>query len=141
MTAIRGIGAWRAFALALAALAGACGGGGSHDWAAVEDRAIDGSGNNLTHHHWGRAGSPLGRMAAAAYEDGVAAPARAGGPNPRAVSNAIFAQTGDLPNAGGMSAMVFQWGQFVDHDLDLTGAAAPAEPMDIPIPTGDPIFD
>lgn len=40
-----------------------------------------------------------------------------------------------------MTSWVFQWGQFIDHDLDLTGSASPAEPYNIPIPAGDPIFD
>jgi len=36
---------------------------------------------------------------------------------------------------------VWQWGQFIDHDIDLTGAADPVEQMDIPVPSGDPFFD
>ena len=37
--------------------------------------------------------------------------------------------------------MVWQFGQFLDHDLDLSGAASPAEDISIRIPTGDPEFD
>lgn len=33
------------------------------------------------------------------------------------------------------------WGQFLDHDIDLTDGADPAELIHIPIPTGDPEFD
>src|SRR5207302_6634310 len=36
--------------------------------------------------------------------------------------------------------MAYAWGQFVDHDLDLTGTN-PDEPLPIPIPQGDPFFD
>ena len=40
-----------------------------------------------------------------------------------------------------MSAMMYAWGQFIDHDLDLTGAASPAQPFNIQVPAGDPSFD
>jgi hypothetical protein len=36
---------------------------------------------------------------------------------------------------------VWQWGQFLDHDLSLTVEMEPAESMDIPIPKGDRFFD
>ena len=35
--------------------------------------------------------------------------------------------------------MIYAWGQFIDHDLDLTGNATQA--FNIPVPTGDPSFD
>src|SRR5262249_48587153 len=40
-----------------------------------------------------------------------------------------------------MSAMIYGWGQFLDHDLDLTTGASPREPFNIPVPRGDPTFD
>ena len=40
-----------------------------------------------------------------------------------------------------MSAMIYAWGQFLDHDLDLTPAASPAESFNVAVPTGDPSFD
>jgi hypothetical protein len=40
-----------------------------------------------------------------------------------------------------MTDWVFQWGQFVDHDLDLTLLAEPVESFNISVPAGDPIFD
>ena len=33
------------------------------------------------------------------------------------------------------------WGQFVDHDIDLTEAASPDEPFFVEVPVGDPQFD
>ena len=46
-----------------------------------------------------------------------------------------------VPNAHEMTDWVFQWGQFIDHDLDLTNPATVPEEFDIPIPKGDPTFD
>jgi hypothetical protein len=37
--------------------------------------------------------------------------------------------------------MVWQWGQFLDHDLSLTETADPTESMGILIPQGDYHFD
>jgi hypothetical protein len=75
------------------------------------------------------------------YADGVSAPAGAGRPSARAVSNAVHAQSGSIPNPLGASDFVWQWGQFLDHDIDLTEPAHPSEPFDIPVPDGDPFFD
>lgn len=106
-----------------------------------EFRSIDGSGNNRAHPSWGKAGSTEYRMVPAVYADGVSAPAGADRPSPRAISNAVCAQTGSIPNAAGVSDMVWQWGQFIDHDLDLTLTAVPAEAFNIAVPAGDPFFD
>jgi hypothetical protein len=116
----------------------------------AENRSYNGTGNNLANSSWGAAGIPLARIAGTAYDDGFSTPR--GGltiptppnpllPNPRDVSNLVVAQTVMLPNTHKMTDWVFQWGQFVDHDLDLTGAATPTESFNISIPAGDPIFD
>jgi peroxidase len=36
---------------------------------------------------------------------------------------------------------LWQWGQFVDHDIDLTDGSDPPDLMHIPVPLGDPEFD
>ena len=103
------------------------------------DRSIDGSGNNRVHTQWGAANQPLGRVAGTDYADGIASLAGAGRPGPRELSNALSAQSMSLPNRRHLCSYVWQWGQFVDHDIDLTpdgGAAA-----NIPVPTGDLYFD
>ncbi len=41
-------------------------------------------------------------------------------PNARVVSNRLSAQTETTRNARGLSSFVWQWGQFVTHDMDLT---------------------
>ncbi len=62
-------------------------------------------------------------------------------PSPRAISNAVCDQDGSLPNALGASDYIWQWGQFLDHDIDLTPEAKPLEAAPIPVPAGDPFFD
>jgi hypothetical protein len=38
-----------------------------------------------------------------------------------------------------LSDWIYGWGQFIDHDLDLTSSGDVA--FDIPVPQGDPDFD
>ncbi|HEX8915795.1 MAG TPA: peroxidase family protein [Humisphaera sp.] len=110
--------------------------------ALLESRSIDGTGNNLTHPEWGSTGRPLLRLAAAAYTDGVAAPSGATRPSARAISNAVADHgAGDIKSSTNLSAYAYLWGQFIDHDLDLTNAATPAESFNVAVPTGDASFD
>lgn len=104
-------------------------------------RSQDGSGNNPAHPEWGSAGATFRRRTAVAYENGTDSPAGADRPSAREISNALAAATGARPNARGASDFLWNWGQFLDHDLDLTLSADPAEPFDIEIPAGDPFFD
>jgi hypothetical protein len=108
---------------------------------AAEDRSIDGSGNNLVQPDFGRAGSRLLRVSPSAYADGLSAPAGATRPGPRVISNTVNEQEGSIPNARGLSDWIWQWGQFMDHDLDLVPPASPQEPLPIPVPPDDPVFD
>ncbi len=104
-------------------------------------RSLDGSGNNPTHPAWGQAGTDFLRVAAAAYADGVSMPAGADRPSARVVSNAVSDQTGTAgTNDRQMSAFVYAWGQFIDHDLDRTPTGT-AEKLPIAVPKGDPSFD
>lgn len=108
--------------------------------AASAVRSIDGSGNNLANPASGQAGTDFLRLTPVAYADGVSAPAGAGLPSARAVSNAVADQAGQSTvNDRLMSAMVYAWGQFIDHDLDLTASGTGA--FNIPVPAGDPAFD
>jgi len=109
--------------------------------ARAEYRSVDGSGNNVDNPTWGSSGSPLLRMTAPAYGDGQSSPAGAGRPGARAVSNALAAQSGPLPGPAGVTDFLWQWGQFLDHDIDLSAAHDVVEPMNIPVPVGDPFFD
>ena len=108
----------------------------------VEVRTYDGTGNNLQNLEWGASFSHLQRMGEANYSDGISSMIFADRAGPREISNAIVQQAEgeSIPNPFGTSDMLWQWGQFVDHDLDLTDGSAD-EPQDIPIPTGDEFFD
>jgi len=102
-------------------------------------RSIDGTGNNLANLSWGSVGVDLLRKAAAAYADGASAPAGSTRPSARAISNAIAASGGELVNDRNMSAMVYAWGQFLDHDIDLTPGGTGS--FNIAVPQGDVSFD
>ncbi|MGB1250268.1 MAG: peroxidase family protein, partial [Candidatus Promineifilaceae bacterium] len=105
----------------------------------IEFRSIDGSDNNLNNPHWGRVDEKLLRLAGSTYADGYSAPPI--GPNPRAVSNDVAAQSNPIFNALGVSDLFWQWGQFVDHDLGLTEPIEPHESFPITVPAGDPLFN
>ena len=95
-------------------------------------RSINGSNSGQ-----GAAGSTLKRIVPAAYPgDGSGAtivtdPAR---PNPRTISNRIAAQgTASIPSQRQLTDYAWAWGQFIDHDLDLTLTTSLAGTADIPI--------
>ena len=106
-----------------------------------DQRTIDGSGNNRVTESMGAAHTPLRRLVNPAYSDGIATLAGANRPNPRDVSNTVNAQSVDRPNVQRASDFIWQWGQFLDHDIDLTDGVDPAEHADIVIPLGDIYFD
>lgn len=107
-----------------------------------EFRSIDGTYNNPMHPTWGAAGITLLRLTPEQYADGIGdVPGGAGRESARAISNAMCTQTGDAPNHRGATAYLWQWGQFIDHDIDETPITNPAEQFDIPVPVGDPWFD
>jgi len=104
-------------------------------------RSIDGTGNHRIHYELGAANTPLRRMMPTDYGDLVASMAGVERPSARAVSNALCADSRPGVNAMGASDFLWQWGQFLDHDIDLSEEQTPAEPAPIPVPTGDPFFD
>lgn len=107
---------------------------------AIEFRSIDGSNNNRDNPTWGEAEIELIRLLEPDYSDGISTPAGMNRPNPRAISNAIASQSESLPNPFHASDWLWQWGQFVDHDLDLTDPPAGAEPLPIIVPDNDLTF-
>ena len=100
----------------------------------LDFRSLDGTGNNLSHHDWGAANSALLRLTSVEYGVGnegefpamVPRTDAAGNTiNPRTISNHLFAQDASLLNDRGLTSFTFQWGQFLDHDMDLTEDFAP----------------
>ncbi len=84
------------------------------------------------------------RVAPATFANGVSAPNGQSLPSARVISNLIANQDvngveQDLNNNRDMSNWVYAWGQFIDHDIDLTESGT--VPMNIPISAGDPTFD
>jgi len=104
-------------------------------------RSIDGTGNHETHFQLGAANTPLRRLMLMDYGDGVASMGGIGRPSAREVSNVMCAESGAGPNPLGASDFLWQWGQFLDHDIDLSGEQDPAETTSIAVPPGDPWFD
>jgi len=108
---------------------------------AFETRTIDGRNNNVENPDWGSANSQLLRYVDPDYKNGITKPSGADRPNAREISNAVSAQESLIYNEKRASDFIWQWGQFLDHDIDLTGGATPIEPFPIQVPTGDPYFD
>ena len=101
-------------------------------------RTVDGSGTNTDYEDWGATHQQLLRLSFADYEDGIGEMV-ADRPNPREISNAIAQQTEDEPNSFGISDFFWAWGQFIDHDMDLTEAVDGGEDASILAPFGDEI--
>ena len=108
----------------------------------VHFRTIDGSNNNLADPTMNQTGTDFARVGPANFADGVSA--MTSGPNPRDISNIVVAQanTGeDGPhliddNGVALSGMMYAWGQFVDHDLDLEKGATTTD-ISITVPAND----
>ncbi|MDH4194452.1 MAG: peroxiredoxin [Nitrospirota bacterium] len=124
------------FTSLLAALLGSS----TPDSFAFETRTIDGTNNNVENPAWGSTNSQLLRYAAPDYKNGIAKPSGADRPNAREISNTVAAQENPIYNEKRASDFIWQWGQFIDHDITLT-LDNPKEPFNIPVPTGDPYFD
>ncbi|MCB0658409.1 MAG: hypothetical protein KDC57_19830, partial [Saprospiraceae bacterium] len=99
-----------------------------------ETRTFDGTLNNPVDPTVGSAGSTMKRLAPAQYADGIGAPVER--MNPRIISNLMFDQPGNINDQKGLSAFVWVFGQFIDHDITL----APDEDNEtlmIRVPDGD----
>jgi hypothetical protein len=104
-------------------------------------RTLDGSGNNLRDESMGAANTPLRRLMPPAYADSISAMAGPGRRSAREISNLVVAETAPRVNPLGASDILWQWGQFIDHDVDLTNGTEPPEAAPVVVPAGDPSFD
>jgi peroxidase len=108
-----------------------------------EFRTFNGSGNNLDDPALNpvTANSDELRIAPANFTPGTTE-TPIDGPEPRTISNVVSAgdANGDQAGAtdpGGTSAMMYVWGQFIDHDLDLESVTG-TDPINITVPSDDP---
>ena len=106
-----------------------------------EVRTYDGTSNNVANPEWGATFEHLQRLGNADYEDGISALSGQERPSARAVSNSVSDQIEgtSISNTMNGTDFVWQWGQFMDHDIDLTDGAE--ESADILVPEGDTDFD
>ncbi|HHC74537.1 MAG TPA: hypothetical protein ENK78_05645, partial [Thiothrix sp.] len=104
-------------------------------------RTFNGTNNNQNNTTMGSVGIHLTRLVPTDYGDGIASMAGADRPSARAISNAVAAQTDDMPNNHNASDFLWQWGQFLDHDIDLTDGTEPTENENIMVSSDDALFD
>lgn len=102
----------------------------------VRYRDISGAANNLSRPGVNVAGATYTRIGTAHFSDGVSA-LRTDLPNPRTISNLVVAGNAETANAEGLSGMMYAWGQFLDHDINLTNSDE-VNHIDITVPAGDP---
>ena len=103
-------------------------------------RTYDGTSNNLENSDWGAAGINLLRVTEIGYTDSVSSLGGTTRPNPRIISNELFAQNGLINDPLSLSDYCWVWGQFIDHDIGITPDLH-MEDITIDVPTGDPWFD
>jgi hypothetical protein len=107
--------------------------------------SFDGYGNNTAHPTWGQAGSDLIRLSPVGYTDGISSPSLPTDQSARAISNILNNQlapnstTQDIDTVDQLRLTDFNYvfGQFVDHDMDLTPDGG--SELDIPVAANDPI--
>ena len=104
-------------------------------------RTINGRYNNLNDHEMNATDTEIIRITEAGYSDQASSMAGSDRPSPRKISNAALAQTESKLTSKLASDFLWQWGQFLDHDIDITDGVVPEELAPISIPTGDPQFD
>ena len=112
---------------------------------ALDFRTIDGSNNNLADPTLNQAGTDFARVGPANFADGFNEMTT--GPNPREISNIVVAQEDageDGPhltddNGVALSGMMYAWGQFIDHDLDLQKSDTTKD-ISITVPADDPFL-
>jgi len=103
----------------------------------MEFREIDGTGNNKSHADFNAVNTDFMRLGEAEFSGGGMTPRD--GPNAREISNLVVGQ-GDaaVENPQGLSGMMYAWGQFIDHDLDLISSGTTH--FDITVPVDDQVF-
>ena len=106
---------------------------------AIQYRTADGSGNSLSDPKLNAVDTDFARIGRANFADGF--DAMQPGPNPREISNIVVAggpKDGALQvNGQQLSGMMYAWGQFIDHDLDLEQTTPAGSDISILVPKND----
>lgn len=105
-----------------------------------ENYSVDGRGNNKQNTELGSTGQNYERVLASDSARGIGGATEVNLSSAREISNAVSAQTESTENRKGLSDMFWLWGQFLDHDITLSGEAH-NEKANIAVPQGDPWFD
>ena len=108
-------------------------------------RPISEVGNNVANPTWGTAGVDLVRLTPAEYADGIDAPSLPQDASARFISDIVNNQADPADtsqdvatvNQQSLSDFVYSFGQFMDHDMDLTFDNGVSDPIAVPV--GDPI--
>ncbi|HEX4072022.1 MAG TPA: peroxidase family protein, partial [Planctomycetaceae bacterium] len=106
---------------------------------------IGGTGNNVANPTWGAAGNDLVRLTPAQYANGYSTPSLPQDSSARLISNLVNSQADPADpsqdiatvNQQSLSDFAYSFGQFMDHDMDLTQGNGAAD--NISVPVGDPI--
>lgn len=106
-----------------------------------EARSITGWGNNLLRPELGMAETQLLRRSAVAFDFAMSGSMADELPDARTISNLLHRQVEPVLNSAQATDMLWQWGQFLDHDISLTPSTITSSRASIPIPRGDPAFD
>jgi peroxidase len=103
-------------------------------------RTIDGSNNNQAEPALNQADTDFARIGPANFADGISE--MTPGPNPREISNIVVAGGPDSHlevDGVALSGMMYAWGQFIDHDMDLQQTGK--EDISVVVKPGDPVLD
>ena len=103
-----------------------------------EFRSIDGTGNHPLRSDLGTTKIELLRLVEPAYGDGSNSPSGARRPNVRELSQALSTQNTSIPNTHNTNNMLWQWGQFLNHNINKTPTINPPKTFNIKIPTKNP---
>lgn len=107
---------------------------------APENYAIDGQGNNKQNTELGSTGQNYERVLESDTTRGIGGSTEVNLSSAREISNTVSAQTESTENRKGLSDMFWLWGQFLDHDITLSGESH-GDKANIAVPQGDPWFD
>ncbi|MDH3649737.1 MAG: peroxidase family protein, partial [Saprospiraceae bacterium] len=103
-------------------------------------RSYDGYGNNESFPHYGAVHAPLRVVTPSAFSDSISEPNGLLRPNPREISNQVFAQADYIFDEHELSDYTWVFGQFIDHDISLVDDSE-TETAFVVVPPCDVVFD